>query len=130
MAGQRIWGEIIKSQFVLGSNIFSIHTCWMAEGQEASAWRGLLLNSVIVSCWSEGGARGIVSRPPLRRSPFCPHRLDRFVLLMTPSCYDLIQFARSNWWHTDTLRCRRRGPHGRGPDPIVNTPPRQIRYCY
>lgn len=77
-----------------------------------------------------------VSPPP----PPLPHRAHRFVLLMTPSRYDLIQFALGNWWHTDTLLCRRRGWHTRGRGwwagggggfhPIVNIPPWQIRYCY
>lgn len=48
-----------------------------------------------------------------------PHRANRFVLLMTPSGYDLIQFALGNWWHTDTLWCRRRGSHAGGGGPSL-----------
>lgn len=75
------------------------------------------------------GVSSATVSPPLPRL-LLPLRVDRFVLLMTPSRYDLIQFALSNWWHTDTLWSRRRGSHAWGADPIVNIPPRQIRYCY
>lgn len=55
-----------------------------------------------------------LSPPPLPPTPFWPLGLDRFVLLMTPSRYDLIQFALGNWWHTDTPRCRGWGLHAGG----------------
>lgn len=42
------------------------------------------------------------------------HRVGGFVLLMTPSRYDLIQFVLSNWWHIDSLGWWGRGSHALG----------------
>lgn len=105
---------------------FTSYTGWVLEKQEASEWLLLVsVNAVIVGCL--GGFCHCI--PPFLWL-LSAHRVDRFVLLMTPSRYDLIQFALGNWWHTDTPWCRRRGSHAQGANPIVNIPPGQIRYCY
>lgn len=116
------FGKMMSS----GTFHISHFTGWVLEKQEALE-RLLLVwvNTVIVGhLW---GFRHCI--PPLLWL-LSPHRVDRFVLLMTPSRYNLIEFALGNWWHTDTPWCWRRGPHARGTNPIVNIPPGQIRYCY
>lgn len=67
----------------------------------------LCANSITVGL--KGGCSSTVF--PLCLASCFPHGGGWFVLLMTPSCYDLIQFVLSNWWHTDILGCRRRGSH-------------------